>query len=215
MLTDYRLAPASGGASKHIVIFLHGVGDSGSGGLLEIGRMWQSALPDTEFLCPDAPYPFDGAPFGRQWFSLRDFTPAAMLEGTKKAAPALNEYIDHVLASRHLAPDKLALVGFSQGTIMSLYIAPRRDQPIAGIVGYSGLLTGSETLAAEKKSAPPVLLIHGTADEVVPYALFAPSKQGLRNAGIPVSSVTCPGTGHTIDDLGLMEGLKFLRKVLG
>jgi phospholipase/carboxylesterase len=214
MLKDYHIPPAAGGAPKHVVIFLHGVGDSGSGGLLSIGEMWNSALPNTEFLCPDAPFPFDMGPMGRQWFSLREFTPPAMLVGAKKAAPLLNEYIDHVLASRELAPDKLALVGFSQGTIMALYVAPRRAQQIAGIVGYSGVLVGGENLPREKKSSPPVLLIHGTADEVVSYALLAPSERGLKNAGIPVATLTCPGTGHTIDERGLVEGLKFLQKIL-
>jgi len=214
MLTDYHILPAAGGAPKHVVIFLHGVGDSGSGGLLSIGEMWNSLLPDTEFLCPDAPFPFDMGPMGRQWFSLREFTPPAMLAGAKKAAPMLNEYIDHVLASRELTPDKLALVGFSQGTIMALYVAPRRAQQIAGIVGYSGVLVGGENLPREKKFAPPVLLIHGTADEVVSYALLAPSERGLKNAGIPVATISCPGTGHTIDERGLVEGLKFLQKIL-
>jgi len=214
MLTDYRIPPLKGGAPGHTVIFLHGVGDSGSGGLLSIGNLWQSALPDTEFLCPDAPFPFDMGPMGRQWFSLRDFDPKAMLQGAQKAAPYLNEYIDHVLETRKLAAGKLALVGFSQGTLMALYAAPRRPQAVAGIVGYSGVLVGGETLGREKKSAPPVLLIHGTADEVVPYAGLEPSERGLRTAGIPVTSFTCHGTGHTIDERGLVEGLKFLQKLL-
>ncbi len=214
MLADYRIAPANGGSPKHVVIFLHGVGDSGNGGLLSIAEMWKPELPDTEFLCPDAPFPFEGAPFGRQWFRLRDFSAAEILTGTKTAAPPLDEYIDHVLQTRGVAAEKLALAGFSQGTIMALYAAPRRSQRIAGILGYAGLLIGGETLAQEKKSVPPVLLIHGTHDEVVPYGMLAASEQGLRQAGLPVTSVTCPGVGHTIDDRGLAEGLKFLKKIL-
>src|SRR5271170_4340230 len=138
MLTDYRIAPATGGKPARAVIFLHGVGDNGGGGLLTIGQMWQHALPDCEFLCPDAPFPYDMAPAdfgGRQWFSLQSFAPNKIFEGVQKAAPILNDYIDHVLKTRELPPEKLALVGFSQGTIMSLYVAPRRPSPIACVVG--------------------------------------------------------------------------------
>jgi phospholipase/carboxylesterase len=98
--------------------------------------------------------------------------------------------------------------------MMALYVAPRREGQIAGIVGYSGILIGGDTLATDKKSSPPVLLVHGTADEVVPYAFLGPSEQGLKDAGLSVATVTCPGTGHTIDERGLTEGLKFLRRVL-
>lgn len=217
MLRDYRLPPANGGPAEQVVIFLHGLGDSGSGGLLSIGQIWQEELPACEFLCPDAPFPFDMAPpefGGRQWFPLHDFAPETILAGAQQAAPLLNDYIDHVLTTRNLTPDRLALVGFSQGTIMALYVAPRRAVPLAAIVGYSGLLIGGTTLAAEKTAVSPVLLVHGTADEVVPYAAMAVAEQGLKKAAIPVTTLTCPGTGHTIDDQGLREGLRFVKAQL-
>lgn len=218
MLNDHRLPPKNGGAPARAVILLHGLGDSGTGGLLEVGRMWQNAFPDAEFLCPDAPFPFDMAPpsmreNARQWFSLHDFSQVSMLKGAKEAAPYLNEYIDHVLATRNLAPERLALVGFSQGTIMALYVAPRRAKAVAGIVGYSGILVGGERLEAEKKCSPRVLLVHGLLDEVVPASVLDFSEKALRQAGIPVSTVACPHTGHGIDERGLLEGLKFLKKV--
>ncbi len=213
MLAEHRIPAASGGAPKHAVIFLHGLGDSGAGGLLEIGRIWSASLPDTEFLCPDAPFPFAGGFDGRQWFDLSDMSMPAMLKGAKTALPYLDEYIDHVLARRKLPPGKLALAGFSQGTIMALYAGPRRAPPVAGILGYSGILVGAETLAAEKKSAPPVLLIHGAMDEVVPYAFEEMSAEGLRRAGIPVERISRPGLGHGIDDAGIAEGLRFLQRV--
>ena len=103
MLNDYRLAPLNGGTPDRAVIFLHGLGDSGAGGLLEIGRMWQRALPTTEFLCPDAPFALEMAPpgfTGRQWFRLQTFSPDEILTGAKQATPHLNAYIDHVLATR-------------------------------------------------------------------------------------------------------------------
>lgn len=215
MLKDYRIAPTKNGKPGHAVIFLHGVGDSGMGGLLSIGQMWRQELPDTEFLCPDAPFPFDMAPVGFQWFSLQDFSQESILRGAKMAAPILNDYIDHVLATRDLPANRLALVGFSQGTIMALYVAPRRPDPIAGIVGYSGLLIGHETLATEKKSSPPVLLIHGTLDETVPFSYMKLSEKALHAAGIPAASQDCPALGHSIDDKGLAAGLQFLKTVFG
>ncbi len=213
MLSDYAVSPATGAKAAHVVIFLHGVGDSGSGGLLSIGEMWAPMLPDTEFICPDAPFAFDMAPMGRQWFSLENTTPSAMLAGAKAAEPLLNAYIDHILTTREIAPGNLALVGFSQGTMMALYVGPRRSPQLAGIIGYSGALIGSESLALEKKSAPPTLLVHGTADEVVPFMALGVSEQGLKSAQIPVSTLACHGLGHSIDDNGLATGLKFLKQV--
>jgi phospholipase/carboxylesterase len=192
------------------------LGDRGDGGLLGIGQMWARSLPDCVFLCPDAPFPFDMAPEdfgGRQWFSLREQDPALMLAGTKKAAPYLDSYIDHVLKTYGLAPDRLALVGFSQGTMMALYAGLRRASPVACIVGYSGLLIGGENLPAEKKCAPPVLLVHGTADDVVPFQALAIAEHGLKAAGVAVKTLVCAGTGHTIDDVGLAEGLRFIKGV--
>jgi phospholipase/carboxylesterase len=110
---------------------------------------------------------------GRQWFSLESFAPEFILTNAKKAAPYLNDYIDNVLVTRHLTPDRLTLVGFSQGTIMSLYVAPRRTPSVSCIIGYSGLLIGGETLRAEKKTSPPVLLVHGKMDEVIPFSAMA------------------------------------------
>jgi phospholipase/carboxylesterase len=217
MLKDYKLPPLQGIAPKSVVIFLHGLGDRGDGGLLSIGQLWQRALPECEFLCPDAPFPFDQAPEdfgGRQWFSLADRSPEKMEEGVLRAAPILNDYIDHVLATRNLPPERLALVGFSQGTMMALYVALRRAAPVACVIGYSGLLRGAATLKAEKKSSPPVLLVHGTADEVVPYGFLAEAERGLKDAGIGVETVTCPGLGHSIDDRGVTEGIKFLQRHL-
>lgn len=216
MLRDYRLPPLKGEASQRAVIFLHGLGDSGSGGLLSIGQVWQPHLPDCEFLCPDAPFAYDMAPAdfgGRQWFSLQTFDQVAMLQGTKTAAPYLNDYIDHIMATRKLAHDRIALVGFSQGTMMALYTALRRPQPVACILGYSGALIGGETLVAEKKSSPPILLVHGNRDDVVPYQAMTGAEQILKAAGLSVTTLTCPGLGHGIDDMGVREGLKFIKNI--
>jgi phospholipase/carboxylesterase len=216
-LKDYRIPPLVNAAPDSAVIFLHGLGDQGAGGLLDIGRLWQRALPRTEFLCPDAPFAFDMAPpdfGGRQWFSLRDFTKQAIEDGVKNAAPFLNDYIDDVLRTRNLKPNRLALVGFSQGTMMALYVGPRRAQSVAAIIGYSGMLAGGDDLITDKKSSPPVLLIHGTADEGVPFTAMDEAQRGLKAAGIDVRTLACPHVGHSIDEQGIAAGVAFLQQYI-
>lgn len=211
-LNDFRLLPPKGAAPARAVIFLHGLGDHGEGGMLEIGRLWQEALPDCVFLCPDAPFPFDMAPpefYGRQWFSLQNFSAEERLVGTEKAAPILNDYIDQILATYKLTPRQLFLVGFSQGTMMALYTAPRRPEALAGVIGYSGMLIAGTALNTEKRSAPPVLLVHGTRDPIVPFAAMAEAEQQLQQAAIPVTSLACR-CDHTIDENGLRAGLDFI-----
>lgn len=208
-----RFGPAAGGKPRSLVLLLHGLGADGND-LIALAPYWAQALPHTEFMSPHAPFPCDMAPYGRQWFSLQDRTPAMMLAGVKAAAPILDAFIDAQLAARGLAPDRLALVGFSQGTMMSLYVGPRRPQPIAGIVGYSGAMVGADALASEARSRPPVLLVHGEADQVVPFAAMAAAAQALRRAGIPVETLARPGLPHSIDDEGLIRGGQFLAQRL-
>jgi len=214
MLKDYCLLPLNKGKPEQAVIFLHGLGDRGDGGLLNIGKIWQRALPGAEFICPDAPFVYDMAPVsfgGRQWFSMQNFAPEQIEEGVQQAAPFLDGYIDHVMKTRELPAEKIALVGFSQGSMMALYVAPRREQPVASVIGYSGMLRGGDKLKAEKKSSPPILLVHGAFDEVVPYGKMGEAAKGLKKAGLSVTTVTCPELGHSIDDRGILEGLKFLQ----
>jgi len=214
MLHAEKLDPLNGAPPASAVILLHGLGDSGQG-LIDIGGLWQRELPDTVFLAPDAPDPCDMCPFGYQWFSGQDWSPQAVLQGVQKAAPALNAYIDFVLDTYGLPSEKLALVGFSQGTMMSLYVGPRREKQLGGILGYSGALIGGESLVREKKSAPPIMLVHGTNDEVVPFQSLALAERGLQDVNMNVAVVECPGLGHSIDDKGLAEGLVFLRRIFG
>ena len=217
MLKDYCLKPLSGGTPDSAVIFLHGLGDSGSGGLLEVCRIWQRQLPGCEFLCPDAPFPFDMMPLefgGRQWFSLLDRTEAVVRAGVLAAVPLLNAYIDHVLATRQLTPDRLALAGFSQGTMMALYTALRRPQPVACILGYSGLLADGEKLGAEIKAKPPVLLVHGRLDETLPFTHLVEAERQLQANGVPVTVLERPALGHSIDEAGVEAGMAFLLKNL-
>jgi phospholipase/carboxylesterase len=205
--------PASGGKPRRLVILLHGLGADGND-LIGLAPYWARLLPDAEFLSPNAPFPCDMAPHGYQWFSSQDRSPEAVLGGVRAAAPILDAFIDEALEERGLGSGKLALVGFSQGTMMSLFVGLRRAEPVAGIVGFSGRLLAPELLASELRSRPPILLVHGTEDPLVPYSSLAAAETTLKAAGVPVETVTSVGIGHSIDDQGLRQGGQFLKKVL-
>ena len=214
MLSGPSVKPKSGAAPRKLVVLLHGLGADGSD-LIGLAPYWATQLPDAEFIAPDAPFPCDMAPMGRQWFSLTERTPENMLAGVRGSAPIVNEFLDKMLAARGLGDGDLALVGFSQGTMMSLYVGLRRAQPCAGILGYSGALVGADRLAQEIRARPPVLLVHGDADEVVPPQALPAAKAALAAAGVAVEAVTCPGLGHGIDQAGLTRGGDFLRRAFG
>jgi phospholipase/carboxylesterase len=205
--------PAGGGRPRRLVILLHGLGADGND-LIGLAPHWARLVPDTEFLSPNAPFPCDMAPYGYQWFSSQDRSREAVLGGVRAAAPILDSFLDDVLAERGLSESDLALVGFSQGTMMSLFVGLRRDKPVAGIVGFSGRLLAPDLLAEELRSRPPVLLVHGTDDPLVPYSSLAEAEAALKAADVPVGTVTSVGIGHSIDNEGLRRGGLFLRNVL-
>jgi len=205
--------PQSGDAPKRLVILLHGLGADGND-LIGLAPYWAPLLPDAEFLSPNAPFPCDMAPYGYQWLSARDPSPEARLTGARAAGAILDGFITDELAKRGLSEGDLALVGFSQGTMMSLFVGPRRERPLAGIVGYSGRLIAPELLAAEIRSRPPILLVHGTDDPMVSYDSMAEAETALSAAGVAVETLTCPGIGHSIDSEGLQRAGQFLHRVL-
>ena len=205
--------PASRGKPRRLVILLHGLGADGND-LIGLAPYWARLLPDAEFLSPDAPFPCDTAPFGYQWFSSQDRSPEAVLGGVRAAAPILDAFIDEALEERGLRSGELALVGFSQGTMMSLFVGLRRAEPVAGIVGFSGRLLAPELLPTELRSRPPVLLVHGADDPVVPYSSLAAAEAALKEVGVPVETVTSVGIGHSIDEQGLRRGGQFLKGLL-
>ena len=210
-----RLSPRSG-AAQQLVVFLHGFGADGND-LIEIGRAWQPLLPQAAFVSPHAPEPCGLAPVGRQWFALTFRDPNERWVGVNQAAPVLERFIDAELARHRLPPSALALVGFSQGTMMALHAGLRRAVPPAAIVGYSGLLVlppdgGPETVAAEIKSRPPVLLVHGDQDELIPPQALFTATQGLAALGVPVQWHLSAGIGHGIDPDGLRHGGEFLAR---
>ncbi len=205
--------PESGGKPRQLVILLHGLGADGND-LIGLAPVLAPVLPDAEFVSPDAPFPCDMAPYGYQWFSLQDRSPETILAGVRATAPTLDAFIDDALAARGLAEQDLALIGFSQGTMMSLYVGLRRAKPLAGILGYSGRLLAPELLKSELRSRPPVLLVHGTEDPLVPFRSLADAEAALKQAGVPVETLACPGVEHAIDQEGLQRGGLFLRQVL-
>jgi phospholipase/carboxylesterase len=208
-LSGPRVAPRSGGAAKQLVVLLHGVGADGDD-LIGLAPALAPFLPDAAFVAPNAPGPCDMAPFGYQWFSLQDRAAAALLRGVQAAAPVLDAFLDDELERHGLDSRQLALVGFSQGTMMSLYVAPRRAAAIAAVVGFSGALIGGGTLAREAVSRPPVFLIHGDADQVVPVGALSAAVAALQAAGLPVRSEVRPGLPPAIDPEGIALGGAFL-----
>lgn len=198
--------------AKQLVVFLHGVGSDGDdliGLAPEIGEI----LPHAAFCSPNAPERCDFSPMGFQWFSLSDRRPEALLEGVKRAAPVLNNFLDAELSRFGLDDRALAVIGFSQGTMTALYAMLRRKNPCAGIVGYSGALLGAETLSRDITARPPVLLVHGDQDPVVPYQALSHAVAVLSANAVPVELHTRPGLGHGIDGHGLALGVRFLQKV--
>lgn len=209
----YEFKPLSGNAPKQIVLLLHGLGADGQD-LFSLAPEFAQDLPDAVFISPDAPFPCDMAPMGFQWFSLQDWSAEARLKGTKMAAPILRAFMDQMLKKYNLPASKMALVGFSQGTMMSLFTGPRYPEKIAGIVGFSGALIGAEEPDVEKQHRIPVCLVHGEADSIVPVQAYIMARKTLEGWGFDVSGHTTPGLAHGIDRGGIAAGRAFLKSVL-
>lgn len=213
-LTGPMAAPSSGRDPQSMVILLHGYGSNGDD-LMGLVPYWRASLPDTVFMSPNAPQPCPGAPGGYQWWALTDLKRESRAAGVRQAAPLVNAFIDMHRAAYDLPNRKVALVGFSQGTMMALHVAPRRPEAMAGVVGYSGMLADAEALETEVTTRPPILLAHGDADPVVPFAALAQAQADFTRLNFPVTTHTSRGLGHSIDEAGLRLGGEFLAKVLG
>jgi phospholipase/carboxylesterase len=208
-----RVMPASGGAPKQLVVFLHGYGADGND-LISLAQHWRGLLPDAAFISPNAPETIPGGPMGgRQWFELTFRDPQERWRGVEKAGPALNAFLDQELAALGLGDEALALVGFSQGTMMALHVGLRRPKAMAGIVGYSGMLVEPNRLKADIRSRPPVLLVHGDADEVIPVQALHQARAALGGAGMTVEWHISAGLPHGIDGDGLAIAGRFLSDV--
>jgi phospholipase/carboxylesterase len=212
-----RLAPKSG-PTRQLVVFVHGYGADGND-LIEIGRAWQPLLPQAAFVSPHAPRPCGQAPMGREWFSLTFRNPDERWDGVNAAAPVLEAFLNAELTRLQLPPSALALVGFSQGTMMALHVGLRRAVAPFAIVGYSGMLvlkgdSDLEGYGPQVRARPPVLLVHGEADDLIPAQALLHATQALAALEVPVEWHISAGLGHGIDEEGLRQGGDFLARRL-
>ena len=215
-LNAQRRAPLSG-ETRSVVVFLHGYGANGAD-LLGLADPLGEHLPDTLFVAPDAPESCAGAPFGFQWFPIPWIDGSSEEEaarGMQAAVEDLNAFLDGILVDEDLLPEQMVLLGFSQGSMMSLHVAPRREDPIAGVIAFSGRLLQPEVLPDEVVSRMPILLVHGDADDVVPVQSLPQAAQALQDAGFTeVFAHIMKGTAHGIAPDGLSVALAFMRDKL-
>lgn len=208
-----RAGRAPGEDARELIILLHGLGADGND-LIGLAPALIRSLPEAAFVSPHAPFPCDMAPMGRQWFSLQDRDDEALLAGVRTAVPSLNAFIDRELERYGLTDDRLALIAFSQGTMMALHVGLRRAKPCAVVLGYSGALIAPALLPAEVTSRPPILLVHGDIDEVVSPTAMAAAQEALEANDVPVHCELRPGLGHGIDTDGIGLGMAMLERFL-
>jgi len=203
---------------RSAVVFLHGYGANGAD-LLGLADSLGEHLPDTMFIAPDAPETCAGAPYGFQWFPIPWIDGSSEEEaaaGLIRASEDLNAFLDGVMVDEDLLPEQVVIFGFSQGSMMALHVAPRREDPVAGICAFSGRMMQPEALVDEVVCRPPVLLVHGDADDVVPVQSLPQSAEALQNAGWQeVYAHIMKGTGHGIAPDGLEVALAFMADKLG
>ena len=201
--------PHNGGKPGHLVVLLHGYGADGND-LIGLAPVLAPLMPDVVFHAPNAPHPCEGNPMGYQWFGISRLDPHVAAAGVRAAAPYVDAFLDDLLAQYGLDESKTVLIGFSQGTMMSLHVGLRRARQLAGIIGFSGMLAAHESLGTEIKSRPPVLLMHGDADPMLPFQLTERAAEVLRQHGVQVRMHIAQGLGHSIDERGLSYAARFL-----
>lgn len=209
MIKYEEVRAAKSGQTKNLVIMLHGVG-SNSSDLISLAD-YLNLNQDTTFLSPNAPYEYDMAPTGFQWFSLRDRSTQSMYRALASEGQVFNNYIDKKLSEYDLSPADLIVLGFSQGAMLALHHLPRRNEPINSIIAVSGALIKPDVLAEEIKSKPDVLLIHGNQDPVVPFIAFEEAHQKLKSLGINCDTLIMHDTGHYINPKALQKIQDYLK----
>lgn len=201
--------PAATGTADSLVVLAHGYGADGQD-LIGLGQQWRPLLPGAAFVAPNAPQPCAMSPMGYQWWPIERRTPAEAAAGVEAAAPLFARFIEAELTRHGLPASRLALVGFSQGTMLSLHVGLRLTAAPACILGYSGMLVAPERLAPEIAVRPPVMLIHGEADDLIPPVASEMAAQALGSVEVPVQWHISPGIGHGIAPDGLQIGGAFL-----
>jgi phospholipase/carboxylesterase len=213
ILDGPRMPPARGGKPDALVVLLHGYGSNGAD-LINLAPHWTKALPGAVFVAPNAIEPTAQNPGGFQWFPLTHMDPHLMEAGARQAAVSVDRFLDRELARYELPPERLALVGFSQGTMMALYVGMRRMPVPAAVLGFSGVLVGARKLKEEVTASPPILLVHGDQDPVIPVTAMFDSAEALAGAGFGAQWHLSYGVPHAIGPDGLELGGAFLAKFL-
>jgi phospholipase/carboxylesterase len=213
LLDGSAVPPLSGGKPRQLVILLHGLRSNG-GDLIGLVPSWQAHFPDALWLSPNAWQPTPDTPGGYQWWEVTSFSPEERAAGARSAVPVLNKFIDHYIAEHDIPDDKVALIGFSQGSMVALETAPRREKPIAGVLAYSGQVVDPRALGKELRCKPPVRLIHGDRDQVVHAGWMFYSAGALEALDFDVTNHLRPGVQHGIDPGGVQLGAEFLQRVL-
>jgi phospholipase/carboxylesterase len=205
----WRRAPASAPA-KGLVVLMHGLG-SNARDLMPLADIWSESLPDVAFTSLDGTDAFDGGFGGRQWFSLRDVSEGNRAARVAAAYPALRRMLEAELAYWQVSFGRLALIGFSQGSIMAMHHVATSAEGAAGVVAYSGRLAS----AIVAQNGTPLTLIHGEDDEVIPVRELEYAADAFSNAGYTVDAYALPGIGHTISADGVALGQEALERALG
>ena len=213
MISGPIIEPSSGNSPKQMIIFVHGYGADGND-LIGLANYFQSTLPEAIFLSPHAPEACSMNPSGYQWFDLTSTDPAVLWSKILVAADHLNEFIDSKLLEYNIAEENLALIGFSQGTMMSLHVSLRRKNTMAAVLGYSGRLIGADLLKDDLISKPSIYLIHGDQDPMVPYQESLTAEKVLKKYSIDIKTHISEHTQHSIAEDGLRIGVDFLASKL-
>ena len=206
------MEPTDHDLTDSVVIMLHGRGSNGND-LLPLGSYLSNLLPQTAFHSPDGIEPFEGGPFGFQWFSSGEARGGD--DRFRKGSDAVNEFIDEVLDSYSLPSSRCVLLGFSQGAMLSSYVGLRRNEfPLAGVVVLGGMIPSLDTLPSELEHKCPLCLIHGKADPVIPSERIEEAIPELVRIGITHEVHLLDGLGHSIDQRALSLAGSFLVRVL-
>ncbi|MDN5247906.1 MAG: dienelactone hydrolase family protein [Wolbachia endosymbiont of Tyrophagus putrescentiae] len=198
------------GNKKNLVICLHGWGSSGEN-LIHLAKLMSKFLPDSHFVAPNAPFRREVGD-GYQWFSLEDRSEEALYNGVKSAASILNNFIDKKLKELNFKDSQLSLIGFSQGAMLAIHTSLTRTQPCASVVAYSGRFIAPSRVAPEIKSKPNICVIHGDADDVVPFSSLDLAVRALKDNGVKAEGHPIHSLGHIINDEGIRLGVEFIKK---